>query len=364
MRTVKMTNYSVSQRGYEGLGKLVEEYGFKKVVLVGGKRALAAVSQKIRDGLKGSSVEVLGEFVYGHECTLNNINALMEKEEVQKADVIFAVGGGKALDTGKVLAGFLNKPSMSFPTICSNCAGGTAIAVVYNDDGSFLRYELIPAPVHMFVEVETIAEAPEKYFWAGIGDGLSKQPEVLFATKGLEDLDFVANMGVSIAKTCQEPFLKYGEEGLKDVRENKASKAVEEVATDILVNTGYISNLTNGEDYYYNSSLAHVFFNLSTLIEREGEYLHGYLVSFGVLVLHAYDKNYEELEKIARFNKKLDLALCLEDLGLKREDVFTMGDHIEETLEWKRSSVALTSDKFIEACLYADEFGKKIKEEN
>lgn len=364
MRTVKMTNYSVSQREYEVLGKLVEEYGFKKVVLVGGKRALTAVSQKIRDGLKGSSVEVLGEFVYGHECTLNNINTLMEKEEVQKADVIFAVGGGKALDTGKVLAGFLNKPSMSFPTICSNCAGGTAIAVVYNDDGSFLRYELIPAPVHMFVEVETIAEAPEKYFWAGIGDGLSKQPEVLFATKGLEDLDFVANMGVSIAKTCQEPFLKYGEEGLKDVRENKASKAVEEVATDILVNTGYISNLTNGEDYYYNSSLAHVFFNLSTLIEREGEYLHGYLVSFGVLVLHAYDKNYEELEKIARFNKKLDLALCLEDLGLKREDVFTMGDHIEETLEWKRSSVALTRDKFIEACLYADEFGKKIKEEN
>ena len=215
MRTVKMTNYSVSQRGYEGLGKLVEEYGFKKVVLVGGKRALAAVSQKIRYGLKGSSVEVLGEFVYGHECTLNNINALMEKEEVQKADVIFAVGGGKALDTGKVLAGFLNKPAMSFPTICSNCAGGTAIAVVYNDDGSFLRYELIPAPVHMFVEVETIAEAPEKYFWAGIGDGLSKQPEVLFATKGLGELDFVANMGVSIAKTCQEPFLKYGEEGLK-----------------------------------------------------------------------------------------------------------------------------------------------------
>lgn len=117
MRTVKMTNYSVSQRGYEGLGKLVEEYGFKKVVLVGGKRALAAVSQKIRDGLKGSSVEVLGKFVYGHECTLNNINALMEKEEVQEADVIFAVGGGKALDTGKVLAGFLNKPAMSFPTI-------------------------------------------------------------------------------------------------------------------------------------------------------------------------------------------------------------------------------------------------------
>lgn len=360
MRTVKMTNYSVSQRGYEGLGKLVEEYGFKKVVLVGGKRALGSVSQKIRDGIKGSSVEVLGEFVYGHECTLNNINALMEKEEVQKADVIFAVGGGKALDTGKVLAGFLNKPSMSFPTICSNCAGGTAIAVVYNDDGSFLRYELIPAPVHMFVEVETIAEAPEKYFWAGIGDGLSKQPEVLFATKGLEDLDFVANMGVSIAKTCQEPFLKYGEEGLKDVRENKASKAVEEVATDILVNTGYVSNLTNGDKYYYNSSLAHVFYNVSTSVKREGEYLHGVLVSYGVLVLHAYDHNYEEFEKLARFNKKLGLPVTLEEIGLTRDDVREMAKKVYDTTEWQKSEKALSEEKFVEAAFYADDFGKKL----
>lgn len=76
-------------------------------------------------------------------------------------------------------------------------------------------------------------------------------------------------MGVSIAKTCQEPFLKYGEEGLKDVRENKASKAVEEVATDILVNTGYVSNLTNGDKYYYNSSLAHVFYNVSTSVKEK-----------------------------------------------------------------------------------------------
>ena len=284
----------------------------------------------------------------------------MEKEEVQKADVIFAVGGGKALDTGKILAGFLNKPSMSFPTICSNCAGGTAIAVVYNDDGSFLRYELIPAPVHMFVEVETIAEAPEKYFWAGIGDGLSKQPEVLFATKGLEDLDFVANMGVSIAKTCQESFLKYGEEGLKDVRENRASKAVEEVATDILVNTGYVSNLTNGDKYYYNSSLAHVFYNVSTSVKRDGEYLHGVLVSYGVLVLQAYDKNYEEFEKLARFNKKLGLPVTLEEIGLTRDDVREMAKKVYDTTEWQKSEKALSEEKFVEAAFYADDFGKKL----
>lgn len=359
MKTVRLPNYSISNRGYEGLGQIVESYGFKKVVLVGGKRALKAVSQKIRDGLRDSSVEILGEFIYGKECTLKNIEALKNKKEVLEADVIFGIGGGKALDTVKVLSYYLGKPCISFPTICSNCAGGTAIAVVYNDDGSFLKYEPTPAAVHIFVEIETIAQAPEEYFWAGIGDGISKKAEVLFASQNDDPIDFVATMGLSLAESSQDTLIKYGEEGLRDVKNKEVSRSVESIASEILINTGYISNLTNGEDYYYNSSLAHVFFNLSTLIERKGEYLHGYLVSFGVLVLHAYDKNYEELEKIARFNKKLDLALCLEDLGLKREDVFTMADHIEETLEWKRSSVALTRDKFIEACLYADEFGKK-----
>ena len=112
MKTVRLANYSISKRGYKGLGQIVESYGFKKVVLVGGKRALKAVSQKIRDGLRDSSVEILGEFIYGKECTLKNIEALKNKKEVLEADVIFGIGGGKALDTVTVSYTHLTLPTI------------------------------------------------------------------------------------------------------------------------------------------------------------------------------------------------------------------------------------------------------------
>lgn len=56
------------------------------------------------------------------------------------------------------------------------------------------------------------------------------------------------------------------------------------------VSTGYVSNLTNQPEYYYNSSIAHAFYNGSCSIARDGHHLHGEVVSFGVLVLYAYAK--------------------------------------------------------------------------
>lgn len=363
MKSVKMSNYSVSESGYPDLAKVCKEYNYKKVVLVGGERALKASSQKIREALKNSEIEITGEFVYGEECTMSNVNNLMIKSEVRDADVVFAIGGGKATDTGKILAAKINKNAFSFPTICSNCSAVTAIAVVYNDDKTFSHYELIPAPVHMFVETEIIAQAPEEYLWAGIGDGLSKQPEVMFATKDVE-LDHIAAMGLTLSKSCEEPFLKFGKQAIEDCKNNKSTKAIEEIAMDILVSTGYVSNLTNQPEYYYNSSLAHIFYNTSTAIQREGEYLHGELVSFGVLVLHAYAGQKEELDKIARFNYEIGLPITLEDVGLTFNDLDKMAEVAPQTTEWKSAiKNPLSKEKFIEAIKVADFYGREIKKE-
>ena len=363
MKTMEMTNYSVSESGYPDLAKVCNDYKYERAVVIGGEKALASTTYKIMSALEDSGVEVTGEFVFGDECTMTNINALMDKKEVQDADVIFIVGGGKAMDTGKVLAYEANKAVFSFPTICSNCAAVTAIAVVYKDDGTLSHYALIPAPSHMFVDTSTIAEAPHEYVWAGIGDGLSKQVEVEFATKGLE-LDHTASMGLSLSKSCQASFLKYGEQAIEDCKNNRASKAIEEIALNILVSTGYVSNLTNQPDYYYNSSLAHIFYNTSIEVKREKEYLHGELVAFGVLVLHAYAGNHSELEKIAKFNRKVGLPVTLADVGLSEEDLAYMAEFAPNTTEWKSSHEVLTKEKYIQAMKDADAYGRTMQLEN
>lgn len=363
MTSVNLTNYSVSRDNYKDLKRVCKDDKVEKVVIIGGQRAMAAANPLIKDALKESKVEILGEFVYGKDSTNSNIEKLVEKDEAKKADVVFAVGGGKALDTAKVVADRLNKSCYSFPTICSNCSSATAIAVVYNDDGSFSHYEdKIKAPSHIFINTDILAKAPAVYMWAGVGDGLSKEPEVLFAMRG-QDLNHVAKLGRAIAKSCQEPFLKYGQKAIEDCKRNQSSKAIEEVAMDIFINTGNVSNLTNQKDFYYNSSLAHAFYNASCSVKRPGHFQHGEVVSFGVLVLHAYDKNNEELDKIARFNKKVELPTKLSDLGLTYDDLDLIANEAMKTTEWKKAKVELSRKDFIEAIKTADQYGKALDDE-
>lgn len=360
MTSVRLTDYSLDREGYPDLYDQCKNYGARKVVLIGGERALKAASPLIRQALQGRDLEVTGEFVYGKECTEANIGKLVGKKEVQDSDLIFAVGGGKAIDTAKITGKRLEKKVFSFPTICSNCSAGTAIAVVYNDDGSFSHYEKdFPAPCHMFICTRVIAEAPEEYLRAGIGDGLSKEPEVRYATRGL-DLDPVAGLGLAIAKSCERPFLTYGRKALEDCKNNRASRAVEEVCMDVLVSTGYVSNLTNQDDYYYNSSLAHAFYNASSGVKREGSFLHGQVVSFGVMVLHAYDHNLEGLEKIGKFNKDLGLPTRLSDLNLSYENLDQIAELAKNTTEYKAAANPFTKDKFIQAMVDADKFGQDL----
>ena len=85
-------------------------------------------------------------------------------------------GGGKAIDTCKVLAHSTNRPFFTFPTIASTCASCTSLGIVYHPDGSLREYSFskIP-PNHIFINTQIIAEAPDIYLWAGMGDTMVSQ---------------------------------------------------------------------------------------------------------------------------------------------------------------------------------------------
>ncbi|MFR2030806.1 MAG: iron-containing alcohol dehydrogenase [Collinsella sp.] len=182
MRTIGMSDYTVGENCFDELPAALAEYGAKKVAIIGGKRALAAALPGIEAALAGTDVDILETRVYGTNSTRANIAKVVNSPACQEADVLIACGGGKALDTVKTAAIELKKIVFTVPTICSNCSAATAIAVVYNDDGSLEGYSYPNRPAHIFINPKIIAEAPAEYFWAGVGDALSKQPEVEYAT--------------------------------------------------------------------------------------------------------------------------------------------------------------------------------------
>ena len=108
--------YTIGADAYEDIGNVCPAYG-KKVAIIGGEKALAAAKDKILRAMEGTGLEVVGVFWYGGEASMENIEMLRPK--AAEADMLFAVGGGKAIDTCKVLAHDTHRPFFTFPTIAS-----------------------------------------------------------------------------------------------------------------------------------------------------------------------------------------------------------------------------------------------------
>ena len=172
-------------------------------------------------------------------------------------------------------------------------------------------------------------------------------------------------MGHCISTICTEPLLTYGKQALEDCRQRKPSFALEQVALDIIISTGIVSNFETHEaqpdpkdDYYYNSTLAHcVYYGVSTIPAAE-KHLHGEIVSFGVLCLLTYDGQIRERDKIMAFNADMRLPVTLEEMDLTTEDVDKIVKKASSVIEWQFVPGGASEEKFKNAILETDEAGK------
>jgi glycerol dehydrogenase len=354
-----LPSWSVGPECYDDVYDIVRFFG-KHAAVIGGETAISKAYALLKENLEGKDFSISDPIVYGKNSTFENVTRLLEIKKVQDADMIFCIGGGRATDTCKVIADKLGKPLFTFPTIASNCAPVTAISVMYHLDGSFDQYYYPKhCPNHSFINTKIIAEAPEELFWAGIGDALSKTCEVELATRG-EELFHTTLLGAQIAETCTDPLVQYGAQAMEYVREKKVGYELEQVALDIIVSTGLVSNMTCSEtDYYYNSSLAHCVYYGATLVPASGgKHLHGEIVSFGVLTLLTYDKQFEERERLMKFNHSIGLPITLDEIGLKDKDLQTIADKAATVLEWSKAPYTVTKENFMQAMRDADVAGK------
>jgi glycerol dehydrogenase len=321
--SIFLPSYSIGESVCDKIGEICSPYGSTAVV-IGGHRAMDAIGDQLRRGAEGA-IELVEFRWYGGECCEENIAALAAAETVQSADMIFAVGGGKALDTCKVLGERLNKPVFTFPTIASTCAACTAVSIVYHPDGSFAGPHFLQKPAaHAFLCTSVIAAAPPRYLWAGLGDTYAKYFEATTSARG-DQLRYYHALGVGFSRMCLDPLLQYGEQAMRDHRQGLATPAVEQVILTIIVTTAIVSILVTTEHIIdYNTGLAHaVFYALTAFpdLPIEKNHLHGEVVGFGVLILLLVDGQEEMFQTMLHFNRAVGLPTKLADIEVAKEDL-------------------------------------------
>ena len=317
MQKALFPGYTVGPDAYEDIVNICSAYG-KKAAIIGGRKALAAAEPRIRKAVEGSGIEITGTFWYGGEASRENMDML--RPQVADADMIFAVGGGKAIDTCKVLAHETNRPFFTFPTIASTCASCTSLGIVYHPDGSLREYSFskIP-PNHIFINTEIIANAPARYLWAGMGDTMAKHYECTISSRN----DVPAHsdaMGIALSSMCAAPILRWGKQAMADCEAHRVTPELTEIIEAIIISTGYVSNFVQVD---YTTGMAHAMYNGFTILPSTEEYhhLHGEVVSYGILVMLTADKQYAERDRLLAFNRSIGLPTHLADIHARPEDL-------------------------------------------
>ena len=309
--SVYFCNYSIGENVGKEIADVCNRHG-KKMLLIGGEKALAAGKERLLSALADTEIEIVDMVLFGSDCTYDNIHKWASYAKECGADMIMGMGGGKALDTAKGAGYEADLPVFTYPTIASTCAATTALSVVYRADGSFDSFYFYERPAyHCFIDLTIIANAPDQYLQAGMGDTIGKFFECHFAARG-DKLQHSSALGREISNMCYAPLLEYGEQALKDCRSHEASVSLKQAVLANIVSTGLVSLMVLDE---YNCAIAHsVYYALVLLPGFEEKYLHGNVVAYGGLVQLLVDHDREEALKLKEFLQKLDIPTTLKEM--------------------------------------------------
>ncbi|NEP40732.1 MAG: iron-containing alcohol dehydrogenase family protein, partial [Okeania sp. SIO2H7] len=143
-------------------------------LIVGGDRSLDIIQPHLGPLLQNHHLKFT-QANYGSDCSEASLANLRQIVTTQKADLIIGVGGGKALDTAKLLAHQSHLPIVTIPTSAGTCAAWTALSNIYSDQGAFLYdVSLAKCPDLLILDYSLIKTGPARILVAGIGDAIAK----------------------------------------------------------------------------------------------------------------------------------------------------------------------------------------------
>lgn len=293
------------------LAALVPTYGRRPFVLVD-VAVLGSLRAQLEALLK-PSVDALELAEFSGECSAAQIETMANRADAAKSDIVVAIGGGKAIDTAKGVRILRGGGIIVVPTVASNDAPTSRLAIVYTDDHVLKEVRLMPTnPDAVVVDTSIIARAPRRFFVAGIGDALSKkfEAEQCYNSGGLNFYKArPAGLAVSIAHQCYEVIRRDALASLAAVDRKEPDAAFENIveATILLSGLGFESG---------GLSIAHSLTRGFSAISSLNGALHGEQVAFGLLTqLCLEQRSADFLADMVAFYRAIGLPTSLKDMG-------------------------------------------------
>ena len=251
------------------------------------------------------------------EEDLQQVAAICQK---QGCDAVVAIGGGKVLDAGKLLAHRLSLPCITVPTSAATCAGWTALANIYSAEGAFLGdVALARCPDLLIFDHDLVRQAPARTLASGIADAMAKWYEASVSSGSSGD--GLVQQTVQMARVLRDQLMLEAEAALHDPH----GAAWERVVEACGLTAGLIGGIGGAR---CRTVAAHAVHNGLTQLPASHGHLHGEKVGFGVLVqlrleevLGGNQLAAQARRQLLPLFRRLGLPVNLEQLGLAGESL-------------------------------------------
>jgi glycerol dehydrogenase-like iron-containing ADH family enzyme len=301
-------------RGQQALGDAIESMislGQRPLVVGGAKSLNLSQLQVLFDR---PELEI-DRSQYTPDCCEGSLDRLMTAVSQHQADLIIGVGGGKCLDTAKLLAYRCQLPVVTIPTSGATCAAWTALSNIYSASGAFLSDVSLPkCPDLLILDYSIVATAPQRTLVAGIGDAIAKWYEASISSGHSSQTLLIA--AVQQARVLRDILFQKSIGAL----EQAGGADWQEVVDATVLLAGVIGGLGGAQ---CRTVAAHAVHNGLTHLPGSHHALHGEKVAYGILVQLRLEEMLQgnRLAATARqqlldFYTAIGLPKTLADLGL------------------------------------------------
>ena len=275
----------------------------KKVSLICGTNVQKVLKVKIEKSLKIKKIQFVWHTSIDNQ--IKSINIIEKNVKKDKSNLIVGIGGGRSVDTAKLISYNLSIPFVSLPTAASHDGMASPFVSIKSDKPHSI---IASAPMGVFVDIDIIKKAPAKLLASGCGDLIANIIAVKDWQLGHENKKeyygrYAADLAMMSAKIVMENSTEFAKKGL-DAR----------VIVEGLISAGVASCIAGSSRPC--SGAEHLFSHALDKI-APGIGLHGEKCGLGSIMMAKLQG--QDWEKITKTLKDVGAPTTAKEIGLESE---------------------------------------------